>query len=268
MFLEWFGIKNSSQLIGKLWDKLIRRRKNLAQELNTINVMMYQDPKELARYYIESDCQDYNPADYESEIELVTQRPIMELIDKFFSKPKLHPGDNQLFVLSDAGMGKTMLKLAHLTSFWPKQTDCVLKKLGENTLDELKDIPDRRNTVLLLDSLDEDATAYGRVSERLQEILNATMHFKKVIITCRTQYFPKGEQASFKRPDLIDIGGFTCPVKYLAFFDDHKVATYLAKRFPKKFGLINDPREEEAQKIITRMGYLRCPPCSSPTSTC
>ncbi len=109
---------------------------------------------------------------------------------------------------------------------------------------------------MLLDSLDEDATAYGRVSERLQEILNATMHFKK----CRTQYFPKGDQASFKRPDLIDIGGLTCPVKYLAFFDDHKVETYLAKRFPKKFGLVNDPRKEEAQKIITRMGYLRCRP--------
>ncbi|MDM8540163.1 hypothetical protein QUF90_03655 [Desulfococcaceae bacterium HSG9] len=250
MLLEWFNIKNSSDLIGKLWAKLVRGRKNLEQELNAINDMMYQDPLELARYYIEPDCQDYNPADYESEMELVTQRPIIELIEKFFNKDNMHPGDDQLFVLSDAGMGKTtlltMLKLAHLTSFWPKQTDCVLKKLGEKTLEALKEIPSPRKTVLLLDSLDEDSTAYGRITERLQEILNATMNFKKVIITCRTQYFPKGDDNSFKRPDLIDIGGFLCPVKYLAFFDDHKVETYLAKRFPKKFGFLKDPKKEEA----------------------
>ncbi|MDM8541978.1 DUF1566 domain-containing protein [Desulfococcaceae bacterium HSG9] len=264
MFLEWFGIKNSSALIGKLWTNLFRRRKKLAQELNTINDMMYHDPLELARYYVEPDCQDYNPADYATEIQLVTKQPIMELVDEFLSKVKLLPGDNQLFVLSDAGMGKTtlltMLKLAHLTAFWPQHTDCVIKKLGVNTLEELKEIPSRRTTVLLLDSLDEDATAYGRVNERLQEILNATMNFKKVIITCRTQYFPKGDENSFKRPDQIDIGGFLCPVKYLAFFDDHKVETYLAKRFPKKFGLIEDPKKEKAQEIITKMGYLRCRP--------
>ncbi len=129
-----------------------------------------------------------------------------------------------------------------------------------NTLEELKEIPSGRTTVLLLDSLDEDATAYGRVNERLQEILNATMNFKKVIITCRTQYFPKGDENSFKRPDQIDIGGFLCPVKYLAFFNDQKVETYLAKRFPKKFGLIEDPKKEKAQEIITKMGYLRCRP--------
>jgi len=264
MFLEWFGIKNSPDLIGKLWTSLARGRKNLEQELNVINNMMYHDPLELARYYVEPNCQDYNPADYASEIQLVTKQPIMELVDEFFSKVKLHPGDNQLFVLSDAGMGKTtlltMLKLAHLTAFWPQQTDCVLKKLGENTLEDLKAISSRRTTVLLLDSLDEDTTAYGRVNERLQEILNATMNFKKVIITCRTQYFPKGDENSFKRPDLIDIGGFLCPVKYLAFFDDQKVETYLAKRFPKKFGLIEDPKKEKAQEIITKMGYLRCRP--------
>ncbi|MDM8543295.1 formylglycine-generating enzyme family protein [Desulfococcaceae bacterium HSG9] len=265
MLLEWFTIKNSTDLIGKLWGKLTRGRKKYAEELETMNTIMYQDPLEVARYYVEPECQDYNPADYESEIHLVTKRPIMEIINEFFKKEKSHPGDNQLFVLSDAGMGKTalltMIKLAYLTDFWPKQTDCVLKKLGEKTLEELEGLTSRSQTVLLLDSLDEDSAAYGRVSERLQEILKTTKHFKKVLITCRTQYFPKGGDDAFKRPDLVDISGFSCPVKYLSFFDDHKVYAYLSKRFPKKFGLFrNNEKIEEAQKVIQKMGYLRCRP--------
>jgi len=265
MLLEWFTFKKGADWIGKLWGRLGRGRKKYADELETMNTMMYQDPLEVARYYVEPECQDFNPADYASETHLVTKRPVMEMIDEFFKKEKAHPGDNQLFVLSDAGMGKTalltMLKLAHLTAFWPQQFDCVLKKLGEKTLEALEQLTAPSKTVLLLDSLDEDPCAYGQVNERLQAILRATRHFKKVVITCRTQYFPKGGDDAFKRPDLVDLGGFSCPVKYLSFFDDCKVDAYLSKRFPKKFGLFRDHEKiGQAQKVIAKMGYLRCRP--------
>ncbi|MCP4693906.1 MAG: hypothetical protein GY859_38075, partial [Desulfobacterales bacterium] len=65
----------------------------------------------------------------------------------------------------------------------------------------------------------------------------------------------------FKRPDLVDLGGFVCPVKYLSFFSDANVAAYLAKRFPKKFGLLPDKKRiEEASRVIRKMGSLRCRP--------
>ncbi len=121
MFLEWFTFKKGADWIGKLLGRLTRGRKKFGDELETMNKIMYQDPLEVARYYIEPECQDYNPADYESENHLVVKSLIMEIINEFFKKDKLYPGDNQLFVLSDAGMGKTalltMLKLAHLSVY-------------------------------------------------------------------------------------------------------------------------------------------------------
>ena len=109
-----------------------------------------------------------NPADKPVEKFMVAREKVFTKIDEFFRAKKMdEPGDKQMFFLSDAGMGKTsllaMLKLLHLTSFWPKGTECVLKKLGETTLRELKEIPDKMKTILLLDSLDEDPTAFGRV---------------------------------------------------------------------------------------------------------
>ncbi len=257
MAFEWFTFGKGVDWIGKLWGRLARGRKTYREELDVINNIVYEDPLEIARYYIEPECQDYNPADYSSEAHLVTKRSVVETIDEFFRKDKSCPGDNQLFILSDAGMGKTalltMLKLAHLTSFWPKRTACALKKLDENTIDEIKAIPDKRKTILLLDSLDEDASSFGRIKDRVVEILKETQNFGKVVITCRTQFFPKGEDNPFRRPDLVNIGGFICPVKYLSFFSDTKVSAYLSKRFPKKFGLLTDKKKiGEASRVIKK----------------
>jgi hypothetical protein len=79
-------------------------------------------------------------------------------------------GRNQMFILSDAGMGKTslllMLKLTHLTRFWPQQYHCELLKLGADTLDRVKALRAAGDTVLLLDALDEDRTAWGKIEQR------------------------------------------------------------------------------------------------------
>jgi len=105
----------------------------------------------------------------------------------------------------------TMLKLIHLTSFWPREKKCVLKKLNKRTLDELSEITNRTETILLLDSLDEDPA----------EILDASQHFFRVIITCRTQFFPDVKDDPIGRLGMVSIGGFNCPVKYLSFFDEN-----------------------------------------------
>ena len=173
--------------------------------------------------------------------------------------------EKHLFVLSDAGMGKTalltMLKLAHLTSFWPKKTICILKKLGENTINELTEIKDRTKTILLLDSLDEDTQAFGRVTERVLEILKETQNFEKVIITCRTQFFPKVEGDPFGRENMINLGGYICPVIYLSYFSDTHVRLYLEKRFKKKFLFFsNETKMNEAADMVFRMGALKFRP--------
>lgn len=253
--------------ISKLWGKLWSLRKKYKEELESINLITFGDPLVLARFYVEPDCQDRNPADRCEEDRLLSRTPVMQIIDAFFRPGAFshQHGQNQMFVLSDAGMGKTslltMLKLLHLTSFWPKRTDCILKKLGKTTIDEISKIHNQRETILLLDSLDEDPAAYGRVRERLLDILHASQHFFRVIITCRTQFFPEVEKDPLERLGMVSIGGFHCPVKYLSFFSDDKVSAYLSKRFPKKFKILPDKKKlEEARRVIEKMSSLCCRP--------
>lgn len=259
-----FGL--GANWIAKLWSTLRSIQKKRKQELDEINRIMFGNPLELAKYYVEPRCQETNPADRHEEDFLVSREPIMVKIDQFFrSKTPPHPGSNQMFILSDAGMGKSslliMLKLLHLTSFWPKGKDCVVKKLGEKTIEEINQIGNQMDTILLLDSLDEDPCAYGQVKDRLMEILVNTQNFHRVIITCRTQFFPDTKDDPLERPGLVTIEGYICPTKYMAFFDESQVAAYLRKRFPKKFGLFPQKKIlKAAQAIITRMGTLRARP--------
>jgi uncharacterized protein YjbI with pentapeptide repeats len=250
----------------RLYKKLKHNQKKRIKELDEINDIMYGDPLELAKYYVEPDCQEINPADRHEEDFLVSSEPIYKKITEFLRAKKLdQPGNNQMFILSDAGMGKTslvvMLKLLHLTSFWPKNTAWVLKILGKETLDKIKEIENKRKTILLLDALDEDPKIYGRVKERLLEVLKATRNFYRVIVTCRTQFFPEVEKSPFERPGLISVGGYVCPVKYLSLFDDKKVELYLKKRFSvKNLFSKNKKKIKEAKELIERMGSLRFRP--------
>ena len=96
--------------IEQLYKKLIHIKKKKIKELDKINDIMYGDPLELAKYYVEPDCQEINPADRHEEDFLVSREPIHKKIKEFFKAKKLdQPGNNQMFILSDAGMGKTSL---------------------------------------------------------------------------------------------------------------------------------------------------------------
>jgi len=122
----------------------------------------------------------------------------------------------------------------------------------------------REKTVLLLDALDEDKEAFGRVAEQAVDLLNATNNFFRVIITCRNQFLPLGDSEIFPRQDRIKIGGFTCPVKYVSPFSDDQVRRYLEKRFPSPWLKRILRKENEnityAEEVINHMGDLRFRP--------
>jgi formylglycine-generating enzyme required for sulfatase activity len=250
--------------IARIFKQLSKISKNRKDELEKIkDIMMGVDPLDLVKCYVDPQSQEINPADSGDEDFNVSRQHTFEKLNEFFASTILtNPGNNVMFILSDAGMGKTsllaMLKLIRLTSFWPRQYECELYKLGENTLDEIKNIAEKRETILLLDALDEDKTALGRIEQRMREILDATKNFRKVIITCRTQFFP-----ALGSPGKIEVGGYKCYAKYLSFFDNKKVEEYLRKRFFRKilFFKITDKRKIYiARNIIDKMGSLRCRP--------
>ncbi len=261
---EIIPIKQGVDWIARLYKQLSKKRKKKKKDLEKINdIMGGVDPLDLVKFYVDPQSQEINPADSADEDFNVSRQSTFEKLNDFFDSTNLtNPGNNIMFILSDAGMGKTsllaMLKLMELTFFWPRKYNCELLKLGENTLKEVKNIDEKRKTILLLDALDEDKTALGRVKQRLMEILDLTKSFHKVIITCRTQFFP-----ALESPGKIEVSGYKCYAKYLSFFDNKKVDEYLSKRFSKKilFFRIKDKRKiNTAKKIIGKMGSLRCRP--------
>jgi formylglycine-generating enzyme required for sulfatase activity len=233
----------------------------------------FGDPELLARYYVEPNCQHHNPADHEEDEAPISQvkAPVFKLINDFLNKKiddSLRDGRTQLFILADAGMGKTsllvMLKLAHILAFWPKGYDCLLLKLGPDTLKAISEQANKANTILLLDALDEDPTAWGRFEERLIELLLETKNFRRVLITCRTQFFPETGADPFGNPGRVTVSGFICPMLFLSLFDDRQVSDYLRKRFPDPWhhGLTGreNERRRHAEQLLKPMRSLRSRP--------
>lgn len=231
---------------------LTRVRGERAKELRQLSDI-FGDAKELARYYVEPKCQHHNPADRHEDLHPVSQvrAPAFGVINDFLNGDvPLRGGRTQMFILSDAGMGKTsllmMLKLAHLTAFWPRGYDCLLLKLGEDTLDTVKRHKDKAHTLLLLDALDEDPLAWGNIEARLMAILKATEHFRRVIVSCRTQFFPETGADPFGNPGRVEVGGYICPMMFLSLFDENQVAAYLRKRLAVALVRPQDLRQPNA----------------------
>ena len=264
----------SLYIAKKYLPELYKRLRTIAAkrdaELQRIGDVGFGDPLELAKYYIEPNCQPDNPADEDEEQALLTMRsPVFDTMNGFLDRT-ITPGTgrNQMFILSDAGMGKSsllvMLKLSHLTRFWPDKTKCELLKLGKDTLETIGALEGRAQTVLLLDALDEDPCAWGRAEPRLTEVLSETSDFRRVVISCRTQFLPKGAAVMASDPTSVVGRGFRCPRFFLSLFRQEQVNEYLRRRYPTRwysalFRRAAD-RQQEAAELLRLMQSLRFRP--------
>ncbi|MCB0596907.1 MAG: hypothetical protein H6557_20665 [Lewinellaceae bacterium] len=125
-------------------------------------------------------------------------------------------------ILADSGMGKTtfMINLyIQYHSFFNLHRNHKMRLFRFSHPDTLKEIKaikteDAKNTILLLDALDEDPNIVSKdpdvsdeeaFNKRVDEIIEASRNFCEVVITCRTQYFPGQEddpyELKFKRSD-------------------------------------------------------------------
>lgn len=265
------GSYASEHFLSPLYKELLKRRAARAEELARI-ADVFDEPKVVARYYVEPSCQHHNPANRDEGKAPMAQirQPAFKFIDAFLKGdyPPLRDGRSHLFILADAGMGKSlllvMIRLMHLMAFWPRNYNCLLLKLGPETAKIVCDHEHHAHSILLLDALDEDPDAWGRMNQRLVEILDATKRFRRVIITCRTQFFPETGADVLGRPGYVTVGGYTCPLAFLSLFDDDQVHTYLSKRFPdgwmqRLLGKQNQKRLRAAQ-VVRSMESLRFRP--------
>ncbi len=237
-----------------LVQKIIERRKYQIENRNLYPQFDYMTSRKCTDLYIPTMFQNASPARQDEP----------KFTHKYVSKDKLIPfflktafnekRDSERFylILADSGMGKTTfmvnLYMSYI-SFWnrhrDKQLQIKLYRLGYNdTLDLVKNIKREEaiNTILLLDALDEDPNILPKEGQtdaeafqkRVDEIIECTKNFREVVLTCRTQYFPRKEddpyELKIQRPD--QRGFYTLNKLYISPFDDKEVEKYLNKKYP------------------------------------
>lgn len=168
------------------------------------------------------------------------------------------------FILSNSGMGKTifMIKLflkyhyrwirlkkrykIEILSMCPKKDESIDKRIEE--------IKEKFNTILLLDEFEEDPDAINDFRKRLITIKDLTDEFPIVVITARTNLYPRKEdepkEQDFTSTEKDDHGNKFLKL-YISPFDKEGIVKYINKNIKKKnelknmiensFGLMRQP---------------------------
>jgi hypothetical protein len=195
------------------------------------------------RYYVRPKCTNIDPA---HEIELrhalaATREDLFNKVDCFLDHDD---SKRHLLILADTGMGKTSFVLNYYAhnARRSKQSRHLLAlvALGDRSADErIASIPDKEDTIIFLDAFDEDVSAIADHRARIEELMKACRSFKRIVITCRTQFFPTDEEIP-RETGIARLG----PRKagegsvyefwklYLAPFDDDDVDRFLRTRYP------------------------------------
>ena len=193
------------------------------------------------QYYIWPDCQSVDPAQSDEARHTVAVRhDLCSTMDRLLKEDTVH---KHYILLADTGMGKTSFLLnyfaRHLRRLGKKSFNMELLPLGVPELQKrLKKINSPENTVLLLDAFDEDIEAIQNHVRRLSDIMQWTRNFYRVVITCRTQFFPGDEEVPVET-GIIKVGPlalgegprFTFYKIYLSPFSDKQIQAYLKRRF-------------------------------------
>ncbi|MBC7876698.1 MAG: hypothetical protein H7Y59_05950 [Anaerolineales bacterium] len=192
-------------------------------------------------HYIRPKCSNIDPAqEQEPRNALVAvKEDLFKVIDNFILSDT---SKRHLLILADSGMGKTSLVLnyyAYNARRFVKRQKISLVPLGiKNAEDWIDKIPDQENVVIFLDALDEDVKALSDHKDRIAFLMQKCSQFKKIIITCRTQFFPKSEEIPVETGILRlgprhagDKGSYEFWKLYLLPFSNDDVKKYIYKRY-------------------------------------
>jgi hypothetical protein len=263
---------------GLVWiiKKLAIRIKNQKQSVKNLNPQFdYKSIKQASRYYIATQYQNASPTRQEEPSNthlFVARNKLIPFFIKTAFNAKL---DSERFylILADSGMGKTTFMINLYLNYHSfrnhyRYSNLVLLRFSHpDTMRRVNEIPldEARNTILLMDALDEDPAIISKdasISDeqafriRVDEIIKSCRNFKEVIITCRTQYFPHQEADPFElnllKPD--ESGYYKLNKIYISPFTIEEVRKYLSK----KFGYLNlwNEKKKNALAIVLKSKYL------------
>jgi hypothetical protein len=216
-------------------------------------------------YYVPPTCQDLDPAGGEEpKLVYAVKQNLFDALDDALSYPTDY---RHFFLLADSGMGKTSALInyyaRHLRS-WTNKYKLALVPLGLPGVDErIIQIENKFETVILLDAFDEDTLAIADHVQRLRDLLKLTHDFRRVLISCRTQFFARDEEIP-KETGILKVGSraagepaeYVFKKIYISPFSDRQVKSYLRRRFP----FWRFRRRRIAKQMIDKIPYLAVRP--------
>jgi uncharacterized protein YjbI with pentapeptide repeats len=198
-------------------------------------------PEEIAnatRYYVRPDA---TSVDLAQEMEegsnvVATREDLFKAVERFIDEESPY---RHLLLLADAGMGKSSFVLNYYDHnrrrWWGRYKLAVIPLGHGKALEKVRQIARPKETILFLDAFDEDPQARADYAARLDQLMDACSEFRRVLITCRSQFFPK--DASIPRAAGMVVapraGGarHTFGRLYLAPFSDRQVDAFLRRRY-------------------------------------
>jgi len=216
--------------------------------------------------YVDPDCSVFDPSGEDDIRQVVPNRaPLFDTIDEFLSEK--HEGKHVL-LLADSGMGKTSFLLNYYARNLQKRKHdrkriAVIPLGRPKVISKIEQIDNKKETVVMLDAFDEDTKAILDHRERLQQLMDACADFKRVVLTCRTQFFasdeeiPKETGVAIVGPRKAGEGRIYKFYKlYLSPFTDTQIRGFLRKHFP----VWQFHKRKEALRIINAIPELSVRP--------
>ncbi len=218
------------------------------------------------RYYVRPKCSGVDPAQ-EAEIRQVVapQEDLFDVVDRHLKEEQAH---RHLLLLADSGMGKSSFVLNYYShnQRLPKsrRQRLAVVPLGiPNAAQAINKIANKKNTVIFLDAFDEDSRAIKDHRKRLDELMKLCAPFKRVLITCRTQFFPRDEEIP-KDTGIIRVdprppgvsGQYEFWKLYLLPLDNEQVEAFLRLRY----SIFQLHKRSKARAVIQKIPLLSVRP--------
>lgn len=227
----------------KLWP-IVRERRQRNELQKSFGADSYDADQVNASlaHYVRPDCSVIDPAGEEDLRQIISfRKPLFDVFEDYLTKTPL---ERHVLLLADTGMGKTSFLLNYYAknrrARASKQKRIAIIPLSRaGAVAKIASIERKNETIIFLDAFDEDIHAIHDHKARLSELMEACADFKRVVISCRTQFFatddeiPRETGVAIVTPRHVGQGRTYKFYKlYLAPFSERQIRQYLRERYP------------------------------------